>query len=231
MNPFQPTTQGVNMRKFINDICGLGAVEFALVFPIITFLMLAGFDFGRYLIACQRIEAASYNIAQMLSQTQPNVNAIDAGDGIVFDTDIQWYHNSAMFTFPDVLEVSFQQQLPWDSLMTVNMTSIKFIPAAGCTSNCTYTPKVVWSTGNRPCTTVFTQVPDSSVPGPTILPADLYGPASQLIVDISYTFQPTIGAAFLSSISINRTIYMTPRNVSLVETSNSTLAPTCTGAL
>lgn len=218
--------------RFVKDVRGLGAVEFALVFPVLAFLLLVGFDFGRYVIACQRLESASYNIAQMLSQTQPNINAVDSGNGIVFDTDIQYYHNSAMFTFPDVLMASFQQQIAWDSLMSINITSIKFVPSTtGCTSNCTYTPIVMWSTGNRPCKTVFTPVPDSNSPGPTILPVDLYGPASQIIVDITYIFQPTFGSAYMSSIPIYRTVYMTPRNVNMVETSNSTLAPLCPGVL
>jgi hypothetical protein len=59
----------------------------------------------------------------------------------------------------------------------------------------------------------------------------LFGPDSEIVVDVSYTFQPTFGASFLPSIAIDRTAYLSPRNVKLVETSSSTMAPNCPGVL
>lgn len=218
--------------SFAHDASGLATIEFAFISGVLIFLCLAGFDFGRYVVASQRIEAVSYNIAQMLSQTAVSGSAVDSGDGVIADSTLQWYQNSAPITFPEALSDSFRQGVAWNTLLSVNMTSLRFKPTvAGCTSNCVYTPSVIWSTGNRPCNTTFTQVADTSLASPTTLPTDLYGPNSQLVVDVAYTYQPSFAASWLPTMTISRTTYMSPRNVTMVETTASTIAPICAGVL
>ena len=57
-------------------------------------------------------------------------------------------------------------------------------------------------------------------------------PGSQIVVDVTYTFKPTIGAQFLGTMSLSRTTYMAPRNSTIVEsTPTSTVAPACPGVL
>lgn len=218
---------------FVADQRGAAAAEFITISSFVLMLLLAGFDFGRYVVAAQRVEAVSYNIAQMLSQTGPNGAAVDSGDGIVSDPNLTFYQNSGMITFPEVLTDSYNQQLPWTSILSINMTSLKFVPnSTSCGSSCTYTPKVIWTTGNRPCGSTFTQVPDTNPPTPSTLPSDLYGPGGQIVVDVTYNFVPTIGAQWLKTMKLTRTTYMTPRNVTLVElTANSAIARNCSGAL
>ena len=63
----------------LRDDSGLAAVEFALIATFLSFLLFAGFDFGRYVVASQRVEAAAYSIAQMLSQTAPSASAVESG--------------------------------------------------------------------------------------------------------------------------------------------------------
>ena len=56
----------------------------------------------------------------------------------------------------------------------------------------------------------------------TTLPSDTYGPASLLVVDISFTFRPLFairslpGLAALNNITINRSFYTSPRYVTTV---------------
>jgi hypothetical protein len=137
-----------------------------------------------------------------------------------------------MFTFPDALNVANQQNVAWSSLLVVNMSSIKMVPTpTGCTTTCAYTPKVVWSTGWRTCGSTITAAADTAAPSATTLPTDIYGPNSQIVVDVSYTFYPTFGSSVLPAIPIERSTYMAPRNVPIVETSGSTWAPNCPNVL
>ena len=65
----------------------------------------------------------------------------------------------------------------------------------------------------------------------TTLPAALYSPVSQIVVDVTYTFQPTFGAQYFGGATIARSYYVSPRNVNFVEmSSGSTLAQNCSGA-
>jgi Flp pilus assembly protein TadG len=218
--------------KFLSNASGVAATEFVMLSPILLMLSVVSFDAGRYVLATQRVEAVANSIAQMLAQTSGNKASVEPGDGTVTDNDLNYFNQSAMFTFPDALAAANQQQLPWQNLLVVNMASIKFtVTPANCVSNCNYTPQVAWTTGWRPCNAKIIATPDVSSVSPTTLPTDLYGPNSQIVVDAAYTFQPTFGASMLPTILIERTAYLSPRNVKLVETASSTLAPNCPGVL
>jgi len=219
-------------RAFLAHTSGVAFAEFAMIAPFVLMLLLAGFDMGRYVLATQRVEAVANSVAQMLGQTGLSSNAVNSNDGTVTDTDLKLYAQSALFTFPDALEAAYQQGVSWSSLLVVNMASIRFKPTpSGCTSNCAYAPQVVWTTGWRTCTNPISQGLNTDPPSAATLPVGIYGPGSQIVVDVQYTFKPTFGAAYLPSMPIVRSAFLAPRNVGIVETYQSSLAPTCTGAL
>ena len=220
------------LRKFVRSDAAVAASEFAMISPILLTLTVVAFDFGRYVLATQRVEAVANSIAEMLSQTDPGAGAVESGDGTVNDTTLHWFYDSAMFTFPDALNTANQQGVAWWNLLVVNMASVKFVATpTGCTTTCAYVPTVVWSTGWRSCGSTITSANDVANPTPTTLPADIFGPNSQIVVDVSYTFYPTFGASLLPTIPIERSAYMSPRNVPIVETSGSSWAPNCPGVL
>jgi Flp pilus assembly protein TadG len=225
-------SQGRPARGFWSSDAGIAATEFVMLSPILMMLSVVSFDAGRYVLATQRVEAVANSIAEMLAQTGGNSASVEPGDGTVTDADLTYFQDSAMFTFPDALAAANSLGVNWRNLLVVNMASVKFTATpAKCASNCTYAPQVVWSTGWRKCGAKIVAAPDASGASPTTLPGDLFGVDSQIVVDVSYTFQPTFGASVLPSISIDRTAYLSPRNVRIVETSSSTLAPNCPGVL
>ena len=192
-----------------------------------------GFDTGRYVLATQRIQEVANSVAEMLSQTDAAVKPITpvkSGDGVVQDSDLHYYSDSAMATYPEVLSVANSTGTYWWQLLTVQMTSIEFTASpSGCTSACTYKPAVVWTTGARSCGLTITATTDTSTYNPATLPTDVFGPGSLIVVDVSYTFTPTFGAAFMPSIPIERSAYMAPRNVPIVESQATSMAPPCAG--
>ncbi len=216
---------GVRVRQFARDRVAIGTIEFALIAPLLLFLLLAGFDIGRFVLATQRTQAVANSIAEMLSQSEVSTSAQTAGDGVVRANDLLFYWNSAMFTFPDSLASAMQQNANWWDILSVNMASIKFVGTpANCTTNCTsINPKVVWTLGQRSCGSTITAAPDTNTYSATTLPTDVFPTSlsttttSLIVVDVFYTWQPTVGAAYLPSVSIERSVYMAPRNVPLVE--------------
>jgi len=207
-----------DIRSLARCSYGVSAVEFSVITPFLLLVLLAGADLGRFIVATQRVEVVASSIAQMLGETPVSTSATDAGDGVVTANDILFYYNSAMFTFPDALVEANSQGTNWWNLLSVNMASVRFVPTpATCTSNCTYTPKVVWALGSRVCGTAITSVSDTTAYSPTTLPADIFNSGSTIVVDVSYLWSPTIGSAYLPSITIQRSVYVTPRYVPIVE--------------
>ncbi len=64
MNIFQR-----KIRTIATDIKGVAAIEFALVLPLLLFLLLGGVEMWRYIDSHQRVEKAVYQIANVVSQT------------------------------------------------------------------------------------------------------------------------------------------------------------------
>jgi Flp pilus assembly protein TadG len=197
-------------RGFIGDRAGVSAVEFAIIAPIMILLGLGGVDSAHYIEATQEINVAAKTIGQMLTEnTTGDVNYVD----------LQFYHDSTVIAFPEVLADAAKKSIQWSNDISITMSSIKFTATpANCTSSCTYTPKVIWTAGNNPrtCGKPLLPVVDASVPSPTTLPTDVYGPGSLIVVDISYNFTPVFSSVLPSPISIARSIYLAPRYVPLI---------------
>ena len=210
----------------------VSAVEFSMISPVLLLMLLGGGDLGRYIIATQRVEVVASSIAQMLAETPASNSATDPGDGVVTANDLLFYYNSAMFTFPEALSAANAQGANWWSLLSVQMSSVEFAPTpATCTSNCSYTAKVVWTEGSRACGSTITSVGDTSAYSPTTLPSDIFAAGSKIVVDVSYAWKPTIGAAYLPSITIQRSVYLSPRYVPIVEAQASGVATSCPNVL
>jgi hypothetical protein len=219
--------------SFVRQRRAASTVEFAFLVPAVLLLLLMSFDTGRYVLATERIQEVANSVAEMLSQTAVAASPVvpmKSGDGVVQNNDLHYYSDSAMVTYPDVLAVANNTGTYWWQLLNVQMTSVKFnATPAGCTSSCTYKPTVMWTTGARTCGTTLTAATDTSLYSPSTLPADVFGPGSIIVVDVSYTFTPTFGAAYMPSISIERSAFMPPRNVPYVESQATSMAPPCSG--
>ena len=200
----------LRLGHFARDRRAVSAIEFSIWAPFMCLLLLGSVDITRYEIATGRLSDVASAIGQMLA-----VNT----SGTVSYVDLQFYHDSAMITFPQVLADAAQQGIAWSADLAVTTTSVKFTATpTGCTTNCTYVPKVIWSNGSnkRSCTVTMTSTSDTATPSASTLPADVFGSTTLLVVDIVYTFRPLLSTSFIKPITIARSFYTPPRYVTTV---------------
>jgi hypothetical protein len=208
--------------SFLRDTRAVSAVEFAFVVPVLLLFLVAAFDCGRLVYASERVEAVANQIAEMLAETPRSPSAATSGDGVVASSDILSFYNSAPFIFPDALMQAKQQNVAWSQLLKLDMANVSFTATpTGCTTTCTYHPKVVWNYGDssslRACGSKIVAVADNASTNPGTLPTDVFAANSVLVVDVHYSWAPTFGAAYFSSFTFARSIYLNPRYVPNVE--------------
>jgi Flp pilus assembly protein TadG len=204
------------LRSFLRNTKGVAALELAIWAPVMSLVLFGGVEITRYTIATKRIESVASTIGQMLT-----VNSV----GTVNYVDLQFYNDSAMVLFPLVLSDAKQQNKSWSNDIAITMSSVTFTASpANCTTTCTYVPKVAWSAGTtrRSCTTPPTSASNTAASSVKTLPADVFGPTSLIVVDVSFTFRPTIAPKFMNAITINRSYFVTPRYVPTITYTVST---------
>ena len=206
------------MGAFGRDRRAVAALEFVMASPVMIVLLLMGVDTGRYVVATKRIESVAATIGQMISVSQT---------GTVTSTDLQFYHNSAMVIFPQVLFDARQQNIPWGSDIGITMSGLSFSPVGS-----TFVPKMLWTGGQNPrsCTTPMQAAPDTAAPSSSKLPTDVFGPTSLIVVDVTFAFRPTIAPFFLQTIPIARSYYVAPRyvqTINYVASGGSSIATVC----
>lgn len=179
----------------------MSAIEFAIGAPMVVVLILAGVDTGRYALASRSIDRVVATIGQMVS-----VNTT----GTMSPAELQFYEDSTFGVFPLVLRDSAQLGKSWSSDMPTTVSSVRFTTVSAAT-----VATVAWSAGanKRACVVPLTAVSDTDQPSPTTLAQDAFGTGTLIVVDVSFTFRPTIAIRFMPTITIVRSFYVQPRYV------------------
>ena len=200
---------GATATRFVRSNRGVAMLEFTLVTPFLIALMFGSFELTRYINTTRQITNLADSVAQLFAQNTT---------GSINDTDLHFAIDSTMVTFPNVLGDAHKQGIYWWQDITVAMSSVLFSPTvAGCTSNCTYNAKVMWTTGSRPCSTNLTPAADTAAPSSTTLPTDAFGPGSMIVVDVVYNYRPIVATSLFSVKTVSRSTYIQPRYVSSVK--------------
>lgn len=191
--------------------------------PFLIALLFGSFELTRYINTSRQITNLADSVAQLFAQNT---------SGSITDTDLHFAIDSTMVTFPNVLGDAHKRGLFWYQDIYVAMSSVLFSPTvAGCTSNCTYNAKLMWTTGSRPCSTNLTPAADTAAPSLTTLPMDAFGPGSMIVVDIVYNYRPIVATNLLGVKTITRSTYLQPRYVTSVKyvTSGGGMGTACPG--
>jgi Flp pilus assembly protein TadG len=227
--------------RFRQCAAGISSIEFALLFPVLLVLLLAGGQVVLYVNATSRVQQIATSVSEMLSQATPPSSMDTVAK--VNATDLNFSYDASLVIFPYIMADAKQRNIAWRQGLTVSFAGISFTKNSDtCTSSgpdlsSCYTAKVNWtstgtSTANyRPCTPAQVPVDDSAPYSRSNLPRSLYGDGSIIVVDVSYTFNPTFGAGLVKPVTITRSAYVQPRYATRIDfdtTNTDGIATQCT---
>ncbi len=235
-----PPASASARRRFRDAASGTSAIEFALIFPVLVLLLLAGFQIVLYVNAMRRVDAVANSIGEMISQAVPTGNATTA---YVNYLDLHFAYDATLVLFPYIMKDAARKNIAWWQDIVIDFAGIQFAsngltcPAGSDQSPC-FTANVAWtSTGTvganyRPCGVPQKAADSTATPSRSTLPRQLYGQGSIVAIDVAFTFVPTFGAKFLPSIAIVRSVFVQPRYASFVDyttTNSDGIAILCPG--
>lgn len=194
-------------RRNVRDTAGIAAVEFALILPLMLTLYLGSTELTQGVMASRKMTLVSRTISDLVAQ-QPNGTAMT-------DTTM-----SAVFSAATAIMSPFDP-----STLKMTISAVEFVAntGSGGTIYNGYEAKVRWSKtgpygGTARTCAKLTPVANATAPSSTTLPQGLFGSGSLIIGDVSYTYTPGFGGAFLawsstdSVMTMKNTTYMRPRN-------------------
>jgi len=219
-------------QKFLRDLRGAAAVEFALVFPMLIALLAGSYELARAIQTGRRLTALVDTISMMLAATPAAAaasGATPATTGAVNHVTLHYAHDATMVMFPDVLADSYAKGKAWGADISISMAGVSFTLAHGCTTASTsaacYVAKVTW-TGDaktRACGATLASASDTATPSSSTLPVDLFTPVSTqvaniysapppvIVVDVAFTWTPRAFSSLVSPITIRRSAYVYAR--------------------
>ena len=226
------------IASFVMSKTAVSAVEFALIFPFMIIMLLAGLQLILYINATRKIERVATAISEMISQASPPNSLTTLAS--VNMLDLHFSFDSTLALFPYVMSDAASKGTLWWKDISINFSSITFKQTStSCGNNADqsscYVATVVWtstgtSTNFRPCAINQVAVDDNATPQKTTLPRSLFGPGSIIVIDVVFNYVPIFGSGFLPPINISRSVYVQPRYASLINfdpTNNDGIASIC----
>ena len=197
------------LRRFGRDGRGIAIVEFALILPLLITLSAVTFDLVRYVIYMRKVELAASTLADLVARNDT---------GKITQTDILAISRSQLVMFPEAMSAAKDANVSVWTLLKWSLSGVQFTQTVpSCTANCTYTPKVTWTSGQkRSCTTPPVAAPNTAGPSPTTLPSDTFGPGFLVVADVVFSYKPVILQSVVGSIDIAKSFYFAPRYVAAI---------------
>lgn len=181
------------LRAYGSDARGAAVVEFALVMPVLILILLAGFEIAQALSIDRKLVDTTAELASLVSQQ----STLTTGQAQALMTDTS------------------QIMAPYTTA-NLSITISEVTTSSSCNStSCPTTYNWVQSQSGGVAgangtvtsgTTPFTQLPKSLWVAST----------SYLLVQTSYTYRPTVGSHYVSTIPISSQLYISPRQVSTI---------------
>ncbi len=216
---------------------GIAALEFGLLAPIMTLIVIGVFDLSKAGILWEQTWSAANSIASAASTLaiQPD------GSSSLTQAQAQQALSSIFADMP-WLRAGIATgnagpgNVPPNTVSAV-LTSVSYQPSvSGCSADCTYVAKVEWSKAYsgynfvttsavlRPCVTL-TQTSPTAAQSPNSVPTlalqtayetnGMTGPDSFLIADVRFTYTPYFLNFLTGPVTFWVTVYSTPRSTAI----------------
>ena len=193
-----------NLRRARLHQRGVAALEFALTAPMLLVLLMSMYDIANGWLAWRRLTAAAQSVGEIAT-----LLAVNADGSNTLTPDQGWRASTAAYA-------SMPALLTQNARYGVTLSEVLFTKQQGCGGG--YCAAYVgWSKGvlglaaPRPCGTQ-TAVPDTSPPGPSVMPQSSFQAAPILVVDITYGFVPLFLGGVVGPIQMARSAYFPARS-------------------
>lgn len=207
--------------SFPRDTRAVGAVEFALTFPMVLMLLICTSEYVRFTFWARHVSQLADTVAEVVSTKTTTLQ----------DADIDLVWDSALAIIPDAPTFAQIFGKTWREVVRVRVSSATIAKFnQSCTSNCAVQATVDWSAGassmKRACGTL-SPVADNASSDPSSIPESMLVVSSTIIADVEADYQPTIGSFWISSFTLRRSAYFVPRPQSSIPYSPSGLGYVC----
>ncbi|MDX2158056.1 MAG: TadE/TadG family type IV pilus assembly protein [Hyphomicrobiaceae bacterium] len=179
------------VRRLAHDKGGMAAVEFAMIVPMMFFLLVGAVEFSQALTVDRRVTQAASSTADLIARAPSQGLSVSQVDS----------------------ELRIIEQLiePYElTQLTVKIVSVKANAVAGNPAALNYV--VDWSRDNRGGTPYARNATYNGIPAGLLVAGE-----SVIVAEASYNYTPLIFKVFIeSAFDLSEKFYLKPRNASCV---------------
>ena len=175
--------------RFLSAKEAVAAIEFALVAPLLVVLFAGAIELHNFLRVSRLLEAAADSVAGAVANRRS-----------IKDNDLFIDYKAVAPLFPPAVAAGGER---FFEQMTYRISHVAMKPTVnGCAVDCTYTGELAWTWFPRITETPLTCgafSPGSIAVAPVgrTLPVDFFGPASVIVVEFGFDYQPLFGTSFM----------------------------------
>lgn len=202
----KPSPLRAAVRAFAACRRAVAALEFAILAPFLLAATLGLYDLATAFITWRRITVATQSIVEIATASAANADNTNS-----LTEEQAWTASTALFA----LLPQLRSEPP--TAYSVVVSAVVFRPKdKQCARRCSYVANTAWSrtvqgVGPQRSCGQLADAPNGADPGPTTLPIDVFGPASLLVVDVTYSFRPLFSGLVWGDLRISRAAYFPPR--------------------
>ncbi len=184
---------------------GVVALEFAIMAPLLMVPLMFMYDAANGWMVWHRLTVAARSVAQIST-----LLAVNADGSNTLSHDQAWRASTAIYA-------AMPETLAAGAIYGVVMSEVLFSSPDSC-NGVTCVANVAWSTTllgsatRRACGAPLSAVPDSFPPSPGVLPQSAFQSAPVLVVDITYSFKPTLLGSLIGGIPMAWSAYLPVRS-------------------
>lgn len=184
---------------------GVAALEFALMAPLLTLPLMFMYDAANGWMVWHRLTVAARSVAQIST-----LLAVNADGSNTLSHDQAWRASTAVYAaMPETLVAGATYGVVMSEVL---FTSPESCNGVACVANVSWSTTLLGSAPRRACGTPLSAVPDSFPPSPAVLPQSAFQSAPVLVVDVTYSFKPTLLGSFIGGIPMAWSAYLPVRS-------------------
>ena len=183
---------------------GVVALEFAMMAPLLMVPLMFMYDAANGWMVWHRLTLAARSIAQIST-----LLAVNADGTNTLSHDQAWRASTAVYAaMPETLAAGATFGVVMSEVL---FTSPDSCNGEACVANVGWSTTLLGSAPRRACGTLSV-VPDSFPPSPAVLPQSVFQPAPILVVDVTYSFKPTLLGSLIGGIPMAWSAYLPVRS-------------------